>query len=131
MRGVPQGQENARRLEAYLDALERDKLPLPARDGKPNLSVIALACGFDRGVLYTNAAAKSAITAAAARLGLEAFEQRAPESVCAPDPRDQRILKLEQENAALRAENIDLRRRVKRLEHVESHMAETGRRVAR
>ena len=130
MRGAAKGKENVQRLEAYLQALGQAGRPLPARDGKPNMSAIALACGFDRGVLYSNADAKVAIEQAAESLGLAAYEapqERSP----ADDHRDRRIMKLEQENATMRAENIELRRRLKQLEHVEAHMIETGRRVVR
>jgi hypothetical protein len=127
--GAALGAENAARVRAYLGNLEAAGRGLPERDGKPNMSAIALAAGVDRQVLYKNPAAKAAIEEAAARLGLGAFEPRPEQSV--RDLRDQRILKLEQENAALKAENSDLRRRLRQLEHVESHIAETGRRVAR
>ena len=41
-----------------------------------------------------------------------------------------RVDKLEQENAALRAEVAGLRERLRRVEHVETHMVETGRWVS-
>ena len=46
------GAENVDRLEQYLAALAREGRKLPERAGRPNLSAIALACGFDRQVLY-------------------------------------------------------------------------------
>ncbi len=95
------------------------------------MSAVAVAAGVDRQVLYNNPAVKSALEQAAANLGLEAYEKPEQQATPARDLRDQRILKLEQENASLRAENLDLRRRVRQLEHVEAHMIETGRRVAR
>jgi Family of unknown function (DUF6262) len=127
--GAAAGAENAARVRTYLENLEAVGRGLPERDGKPNMSAIALAAGVDRQVLYKNPAARVAVEEAATRLGLEAFEPRATQPV--RDLRDQRILKLEQENASLKAENSELRRRLRQLEHMESHMAETGRRVVR
>ena len=66
-----------------------------------NVSAVALACGFDRAVLYQNPAARQLLKEAAARLGLDA-KVSAWDAV-AVDLRDQRILKLEQENANLKA----------------------------
>lgn len=127
--GAVIGAENATRVRAYLDGLAAKGQPLPAREGKLNVSAVAVAAGVDRQVLYKNPAAKAAIEEAASRLGLDAIEAR-PEAAVR-DQRDQRIQRLEQENAALRAEAIELRRRVRQLQHVEDMMIETGRRVAR
>ena len=130
LNGAEIGQVNLGKVAEYLGRLQVGGHGLPQRDGKPNMSAIALAAGVDRQVLYKNPACKAAVEDAAARLGLEAYERReAPPQE--PDFRDGRILKLEQENAALRAENLDLRRRLLRLGHVEAHMADTGRRTAR
>lgn len=59
--GVEIGVENVARLHAYLDGLASNGDPLPMRAGKPNMSAIALACGFDRQVLYKNPAAVALI----------------------------------------------------------------------
>ena len=129
LNGAALGAENAVRVRTYLSNLEASGRGLPERDGKPNMSVIALAAGVDRQVLYKNPAVKAAIEESAARLGLDVYEPHTDQAV--RDLRDQRILQLEQENAAFKAENSDLRRRLRQLEHMESHMAETGRRVVR
>ncbi|MGX9982575.1 hypothetical protein [Methylobacterium fujisawaense] len=131
--GAVAGAENVRRLRAYLDELQAQDLPLPVRQGKVNVSAIALACGFDRQVLYKNPAAKEMLAEVEAALGVEAEadedEDEKP-SVRTPDKRDRRIHTLEQENAALRAEVAGLRERLRRVRHVEEHMAETGRWLA-
>jgi hypothetical protein len=83
VRGVQKGEENVRRLGVYLDEMTAEGRGLPARDGRPNLSVIAEACAFDRGVFYSNQTAKMLLDDAHRRLGLEtgvpvdntAFEQ--------------------------------------------------------
>jgi len=133
--GCQVGAEYVERLKSYLADVATEGRPLPARGGKPNASAIALACGFDRQVLYKNPAAKELFDKAARELGVERaadhekFDSEKP--VARSDPRDQRILKLEQENASLRAERADLRARLRRLEHIEELMVETGRRAAR
>lgn len=128
--GADLGKQNVEALRRYIGALERQGAALPARNGKINVSAVALACGFDRAVLYQNPAAKRELAEAAARLGLDGMAER-PAEAGATDPRDERIRRLEQQNAALLAENHDLRRQLTRLRHIEEHMAETGRRVAR
>ena len=128
--GSAVGAENVARLKAHLEAVEREGCGLPVRGGDVNRSAIALACGFDRQVLYKNLAAKALLEAAVEKLGLaEAEEEDAP--VVKTDRRDQRILTLEQQNASLRAENAGLREKLRRLEQVEDIMVTTGRRVSR
>lgn len=137
--GQQKGAENVASLRVYIEALEADGRRLPERGGKVNMSAIAIACGFDRNVLYTNAQAAHALEEAVARLGLElpSQEHAAPRTIAdAADHRDRRILQLEQanaslkaENGALRAERNALRDRLRRFEHIEAHMVETGRRV--
>lgn len=129
--GTDLGQVNLGKVASYLDGLAAAGQKLPERDGKPNMSAIAMAAGVDRQVLYKNPAVRAAIEQAAGNLGLDAYERRQEQAPGGPDRRDQRILKLEQENAALRAENIELRRRLRTVEHVEEHMVATGRRTVR
>jgi hypothetical protein len=102
------------------------------RGGEINRSAIALACGFNRQVLYVNEGAKALLDEAIAGAGLgEGLEQAGGDDkpVTRSDKRDRRIHQLEQANAALRAENHGLRERLRRLEHVEAVMM-AGRRVA-
>ncbi len=124
------GAENVKRLRSYLERLQQEGGRLPERAGTANLSAIALSCGFDRQVLYKNPAAKRLLDAAIGHLELaEAAGEEKP--VLKSDRRDQRILTLEQQNASLRAENIGLREKLRRLEQVEEIMIDTGRRVSR
>lgn len=132
--GAQIGAENVARLRAYLDRLSAAGEPLPRRAGKPNLSAIAIACGFDRQVLYKNPAAKSLLEEAAAKLGepepstgSEDAEEKPEQRT---DRRDRRIMQLEQQNASLRAENQTLRERLRRLQQLEEIMVRTGRRAA-
>ena len=124
------GAENVERLREYLASLQQEGRKLPERGGKANLSAIALACGFDRQVLYKNPAAKRLLDEAIEQVGLaEIAGDEKP--IVRSDRRDQRILTLEQQNASLRAENTGLREKLRRLEQVEEIMIETGRRVSR
>lgn len=127
------GVENVEKLRAYLDDLRERGVPLPMRGGEVNRSAIALACGFNRQVLYVNEGAKAlldeAVAGAGLMVGLERAEDDDDKPVARSDKRDRRIHQLEQANAALRAENYGLRERLRRLEHVEAVMM-AGRRVA-
>ncbi|MBM6581666.1 hypothetical protein ILT44_15825 [Microvirga sp. BT689] len=131
--GAEAGAENLERLRRYLAALQAEGKPLPERNGRVNVSAVALACGFDRQVLYKNPAAKAELDAAVGRMGLEtgaAADGSDKPAAATPDRRDRRIHQLEQENAALRAEVAGLREQIRRMRHVEEHMTESGRRVA-
>jgi len=122
--GQQKGAENVAKLKAYLDNVDA----VPARGGKANVSAIAEACGFGRSALYQNPDAKKVLEDAVATKGLKGVEAR-------PDKGDQeklvlenKIASLESKNAALFAECIELRRRVKQLHHVEIAMMQ-GKRV--
>jgi hypothetical protein len=127
------GERNVETLRAYLDRLEAVGEPLPARNGRTNLSAIAIACGFDRQTLYKNPAAKALLEAASERNEpAEAFPVpgNEPDETPKTDRRDRRILQLEQHNAALRAEVRGLREQLARYRHVEEAMM-AGRGVRR
>jgi hypothetical protein len=128
--GAAIGASNVAELKRYLDALRAEDRKLPERGGKVNASAVALACGFDRQVLYKNPAAKELLEEAVKDLGLAGAEMEEIDAAPKADRRDQRILTLEQQNAALRVENSGLRERLRRLEQVEDIMVSTGRRVS-
>jgi hypothetical protein len=131
--GAMTGAENVARLKAYLDRLAAAGEPFPARGGRPNLSAVAVACGFDRQVLYKNPAAKALVDAAVAGLGRTVeIDPAQPDEKPEPrsDRKDRRIMQLEQQNASLMAENQSLRERLRKLEQIEEVMVQTGRRVA-
>ena len=134
MRGVQKGEENVRLLGVYLEALASEKRGLPAHDGRPNLSIIAEACAFNRGVFYSNQTAKMLLDDAHRRLGLDtgtpadlnAFEQaRLREEGKARS--DRRSRSLEDEVLRLRAENAGLRAENERYRALRQFLAETGR----
>ncbi|MGE0768928.1 MAG: hypothetical protein AB7L90_21000 [Hyphomicrobiaceae bacterium] len=127
--GRQKGDHNFEALKGYVLRLKAAGEGLPARAGKLNVTAIALACGFNREVLYQNPRCKGLLIEALKHLGLGGGSQ-------APAPVDEkrvvlerRINTLEKENAALYAEVLELRRKVRRFEHIEQHMVETGRRV--
>ncbi|WP_279479469.1 hypothetical protein [Aureimonas sp. SK2] len=122
------------RLEAYLDAVTAAGDALPMRNGKPNLSAIAIACGFDRQVLYKNPGAVSLLAAFFERQPSTASTSSNPDDPeddqkPVHDRKDRRIQQLEQQLSAVRAENVALREKLRRLQHLEDYMVETGRRV--
>jgi hypothetical protein len=57
------GAEHAGALRIHLEDLWKRQEPLPRRAGKPNLTSIAAACGFDRGVFYSNPAVAEELAA--------------------------------------------------------------------
>lgn len=128
--GADVGKEHVERLQRYLHTLRTEGKPLPSHDGRPNLSAIALACGFDRQVFYKNSAARELLEQATKEFNLEE-KGDVPEQDSDNEKRllKARILQLEQRYAALKAENDGLRRKLKQYAHIEEHMIETGRRI--
>jgi hypothetical protein len=87
------GEENVTRLRSYLASLEQEGTGVPMSGGKPNLSAVALACGFDRQVLYKNPACRSLLEERCREIGgADVTAHRAAEG---HDPRDKRIRELE------------------------------------
>jgi hypothetical protein len=122
-----------RRL-ALIESLENEKRGLPARDGRPNLSAMAEACKFDRGVFYTNQAAKLLLDDALGRLGLDTDEpadlsefDRAQLREEGKVRADARSKALEEELLLLRAENASLRAENDQFHALRRLLAETGR----
>jgi len=140
------GEENTDRLKAYLDSLTLAGLSVPQRNGRPNLSAIAAACGFDRQVLYHNPGAATLLSAAVkgghvnntASPSLECAGQSVEERLAARlQSRERRIAEVEGKLLAARAEIEQLRKQVSQLEernarlrHFEAHVLETGRRIS-
>lgn len=140
------GQENTDRLKAYLDSLRLAGLTVPQRKGRPNLSAIAAACGFDRQVLYHNPGATTLLSEAVkhdqadktATPGLECPGQSLEERLAARlQSRERRIAEVEGKLLAAHAEIEHLRKQVLQLEernarlrHFEAHVLETGRRIS-
>lgn len=116
--------ENYRRLEEYIARLRDAGLKLPSRGGKVNKTAVATACGFNRETFAQNRRFDKLISDAAEMLGLD-VSMKSPEATLRDSRDKSRILVLEQQLAALRTENWELRRRLARYEHAVA----TGRRV--
>jgi hypothetical protein len=125
--GKQLGEEHAGRLRAYLDGVEG----LPSRGGKLNMSAVALACEFDRALLYNNPACKQMLADAVAAKGLsEVLSHDIAKDVDDAKVRlERRVHELEQLNAALKAEVYELRRQLACSPIIEDHVVETGRRI--
>lgn len=117
------GAENVAKLKSYLDSVDA----IPARAGKANITGIAKACGFDRQVLY-NGKAKQMLADAIAEKGLKGLEQRETEADPERIMMEGKINRLEQANAALSSEVFELRRKLRKLAHLEM-LYEKGKRA--
>jgi len=134
------GQEYLVRIHAYLDRTE--SLPLLG-DGSLNMSAIASAADIPRQSLYKNPAIRSLLENAKAKCGApvrqdaKASKEATSGTSAIRENKQTKVLErrvnqLEQQNAALVAENAELRRQLKslRLQMGREDMAiETGRRI--
>jgi len=128
--GVQIGAENLARLEAYLDQLvnQGGKVPL-TKDGRPNLSAIAVVCGFDRQVFYNNPRCKELIEEKVRVIG-GTTETTDPSPKVAFDPKEKRIRELERQVANLIEQLRQAEERLAAAEPYQAlyqHACETGR----
>jgi len=125
--GQQAGKENVQRVREYLDELKLQKQFIPLRDGKPNYSAIALACGFNRQVFYNNQAAREAVEQAFQELNLEtqmepvstdrsAAHSKAAHTQKQLDTSERYIQELEAKLAVKTAEVESLRQKLSELE---------------
>ena len=142
------GREHLGTLEAFLQS----GAALPwGRDGSVNLSELAKVTGIPKSSFYQNPAVRSLVeglrpapinqatsapSAASASLSIGSSQAPNPSSVSAEERKAQRLERrvngLEQQNAALVAENFELRRQLKDLRLQmgrQDMMIDTGRRV--
>lgn len=118
-------EENYHRLEEYIIRLKEAGLKLPSRAGRVNKTAVATACGFNRETFAQNKRFERLLEEAVADLGLDIPETTKPEVVSRDRGDKSKITALEQQLAALRSENYELRRKLARYEHATA----TGRRV--
>ncbi|MBA4784381.1 MAG: hypothetical protein H2046_01270 [Rhizobiales bacterium] len=116
-------EENFQQLEDYLEKIRAGALKLPSRGGKVNKTAVATACGFNRETFTQNKRFEQRLTKAVSELGLD--PPPSPEQPQRDGADKARITALEQQLAALRGENYELRRRLAMYEHATL----TGRRV--
>jgi hypothetical protein len=140
--------ENLKRFESW--SQEREAAGDWAdyiRQGQLNRTEVAAECGFAKSVLRQNPAVKAALEALESRLRAEGAlppgkggksPQAQAEAASASVERrivtlnnrsEQRIKALEEQNAALRAEVLELREQLKRYQMIDDHLAQTGRMV--
>ena len=138
MRGEQGAIRNITKLKAYIEGLKSAGCQLPQVGGKPNLSRIAKDCGFGRGVLYDNQDAIKILEKEIGDLGLETpqkYLERGIVSVTKIDPnsliaaKEREIKRLQQNLAALAAENTDLRKKNRILASKYDHITLTGKRI--
>jgi D-serine deaminase-like pyridoxal phosphate-dependent protein len=122
--GAQIGAENVAKLRQYLETVNS----LPARNGKPHVTAIAIAAGLDRQVAYKNAECRRLIQEAAQTKGLRGIEATPVQVSDVGQARlERRVSELERANAVLLTEVGELRARLRRYAHIEAHLVETGR----
>ncbi|MWJ28579.1 hypothetical protein GPM19_10235 [Halomonas sp. ZH2S] len=146
--GQARAAENIAKFEAW--AAERQVAGDWAdyiRQGQLNRTEVAAECGFAKSVLRQNPAVKTALEALEARLNAENIlspgkREKSPQTqdeaasssvdrriITINNRSEQRVKALEEQNAALRAEVLELREQLKRYRMVDDHLAQTGRMV--
>lgn len=122
--GAEVGAANVEKLRRYLASVAS----LPARGEQVHVSAIALAARIDRQVLYKNLECRRLLEEAVAAKGLRGVEERPVQTMDEGRVRlERRVADLERANAALLAENAELRAKLRRYGHIEAHLIETGR----
>ena len=120
-------EENHAKLVEFIERLRAAGLKLPGRLGKVNKTAVARACGFAREVFQQNPRFARTLDDAVEELGIDVPQAEEPELRDSGDKA--KIMRLEQQLAAARSENHELRRRLRRYESIVDHMATSGRRV--
>jgi len=118
------GVENVEKLKAYIEAIDA----LPARGCKVHVSAVAEAVGIDRQTLYKNPLARQLLEEAVTKKGLRGIASREDQSETAIAKLERRVRELEAKNSAFFAENLELRRKLAKVLHVEA-LLEQGKRV--
>lgn len=152
LNGKALGADYLRRVEVYL--AQTESLPV-ARDGTLNVTAIAEKAGIPKQSIYKNPAIRQAIEQAKAARGIDSWAERrasrpqegedgqadaespaSPRAASTDSKRlqaaERRVSTLEQHNAALAAENFELRRQLKDLRQQlgrQDMMIDTGRRM--
>lgn len=128
--GAQIGVANFARLREYFDQLEREGGRIPVtKGGRPNLSAIAFACGFDRQVLYNNPRCRELIQAKLGTIG-GTTQTTEPSAKAAYDPKDKRIRELEKQVADLTERLIQAEKDLAEAQPYQKlyqHALETGR----
>lgn len=113
--------ENMGRLERYLNAAD----VVPGRNGVANISAIAIGAELDRQFLYCDEA-RALIAEIVARKGLGIPNQQRVPTEEVPAWAVRRIQELEQQLTIAKTELVECRTQIRRYQHLESHLSETG-----
>jgi hypothetical protein len=124
--------EGIAKFRTYLELVDA----FPSRNGKVHVTAVAEAAGLDRQMLYKNPVIRKLFEEAVAQKGLSGIDpgdNQGDSKLAARLERkiadqETRIRTLETKNACILAENLELRRQLAKLRHVEALM-EQGRRV--
>jgi predicted exporter len=129
------GRENAARLQDYLSSIDR----LPTHGGKVNVSAIAVACGFNRQVLYKNETCHKLLADAVEQKGLDGIEMKGVQHLESSttfvplkklQEAESRILTLEKRLIELRARVVGLEAKMRRYEAIDDELISRGRRAS-
>lgn len=131
--GRQKGADNVERLRKYLERLKDSGVRLPAQNGGPDKSAIALAAGFNRQTLYNNPAASALLEDAVRDIGLEGdtkvvADDKAAHMQRQMGKRDRRIQQLEEMLDARTAEVRELKEKLRQYSLMEEIMTANGRR---
>lgn len=146
--GQQVGAEHVERLREYLRSLHATGSRIPGRQGKPNKSVIADACGFGRLTFYNNTEAIAVLEQSVIEIGVVEDTPKLEEKSVRPqlegkaahlqttvDKKERRIQQLEETLETKLAEISDLRRELKQAQEklrqydlMEEVMTTSGRR---
>lgn len=136
--GPQQAEENIAKFERYLATLQASGKSLPLRkDGQVNVTQVASDSGLgDRGRIYTNDRIRALLEEALRSMNVAPTPAAETEQKLTKPKQEKalerRVHLLEQQNAALVAENAELRRQLKALRLQigrEDMMIESGRRI--
>jgi hypothetical protein len=124
--------ESVAKFRTYLELVDS----FPSRNGKVHVTAVAEAAGLDRQMLYKNPVIRQLFEEAVAQKGLCGIDPGDNQGELKPAAhlertiaeQEARITSLETKNASLLAENLELRRQLAKLRHVEALM-EQGRRL--
>ncbi len=132
--GREMGRENAARLQDYLSGIDS----LPTRGGKVNISAVAVACGFNRQVLYKNEICHKLLADAVEKKGLDGIEMKGVQHLesntqMVPlknlQEAESRIGALEKRLSELRARVVGLEAKMRRYQAIDEELISRGRRA--
>lgn len=119
---------NLTRMQQYLASVDAVPFRIVRGQREANISALCAGAGVDRQVYNTRPEIKALVASAVAAkgFGVPKQEHAAPGADVVPAWAKQRIKDLEEQLAIAKAEALDLRVRLRRMEHLERNVIETG-----